>query len=215
MDENMEVFEYDNTEPEDAWWNEGQDEEVSDVSEEGTGEDGVSDSSILDELIEALTPSQNYGTMGDYYNHTLGCYVFPNHEVYAFFIDVDTDGVNWVEASDGHFVPALYLEAYEEYIYSGENPEEPAEPEETQLSEHDLQSLETLEGVRGLLSVIKENDAVFYGDVLDYEAEMLVCAKETSARVEGLLYCGITCSIFLGIIAGTFTAHVFFGRMRV
>lgn len=211
MDEYMEV--YDNTEPEDAWWNEEQEDTEWTVPEEDVpdAEETEESTVLLDELLETLSSSQSYGSMGDYYNQMLGCYVFPDFDVYAYFIDIDADGADWSEASDGHYVPALYLEAYEEYIYTGEDTEETGE---IQPTENEIQTLETLESVQGMLSVIKENNTAFYDDMLAYEQEMLVCEQETLAYTEGILYGTITECIFLGIIAGSFISHVFFGRMR-
>lgn len=212
MDEYMEV--YDNTEPEDAWWNEEQEDTEWCAPEEDipVPEETEESTLLLDQLLETLSSSQNYGSMGDYYNQTLGCYVFPNFDVYAYFIDIDADGADWVKASDGHYVPVLYLEAYEESIDAGEDTEE---IEEIPPTESEIQMLETLESVRGMLSVIKENNIAFYDDMLAYEQEMLVCEQETLAYTEGILYSTITECILLGIIAGAFISHVFFGRMRV
>lgn len=212
MEDYMEV--YDNTEPEDAWWNEQQEDmELSDQETDTTDqEENTEQTAVLNDLIETLNSSQSYGSMGDYYNQFLGCYVFPNYEVYAYFIDTDADGANWIEASDNHYVPVSYLEAYEEYISFGESQDQ---DEEYQPTENEIQNLELLESVIGTLSVIKENNTAFYDDMLAYEQEMLECQKETEAYTEGILYGTITCCIFLGIIAGAFISNVFFSRMRV
>ena len=217
MEEYMEVFEYDNSEPADAWWNEQSEYEWEEPYEEPEAED-VQESPLLEDILEALNGTQNYGTMGDYYNMTLGCYVFPGYEVYEYFIDIDAVGHEWAEASDGHFVPLLYLEKYEAYI-SGEETEEETEPEEEQPvevlpTETDYQSLETLEGIRGTLSVIKADNTAFYDAVAEYQTEALLLQQQTAALTEGILYCGITECIITGFIAGSFVAHTFFERMR-
>lgn len=164
----------------------------------------------LGDLLDALDTSRSYGTMGDYYNQQVGCYVFPDYDVYAYFIDVDADGGGWCEASDGHYIPAAYLAAYEEYIASGDA----AEPEEIQPTESELQNLETLESIRGLLSVIKENDSAYYGQELLYSQETLAAVQETSARTESVFYVTVTMAVLLGIIVGSFLSHVFWNRMR-
>lgn len=215
MDEYMEVFEYDNSEPENAWWNEDQEayEWVPD-HEESVSEDDSESSILLDEVIEALNRTQNYGTMGDYYNMTLGCYVFPNYEVYEYFIDIDAVGHEWAETSDGHYVPLLYLDAYEGYRSGSGEEEEPEEPADVLPSEMETQTLETLESVRGLLSVIKENNTVFYDGMQEYQSELLETEQRALAFAEGTLYVNITQCVLLAVIAGTILADAFFSRMR-
>ena len=171
-------------------------------------------SDLLENILDTLNSTQSYGTIGDYYFQALGCYVFPNFEVYEYFIDTDAVGHEWAEATDGHYVPLLYLEKYEEYITAAEETEEPEAVEETLQDENELQNLETLESIRGLLSVIKENNAAYYDEVLEYQTEMLETAQKSAAYEEGMFYCGIITCILIGILAGSFISHVFFGRMR-
>lgn len=218
MEEYTDVFDYDNSEPYDAWWNEDAFENegtyqfigsVSGNESSGTP-DSMVDNTQFEELLETLTGVSAYGTMGDYYNQQLGCYVFPSYEVYEYFIDIDAFGVEWTVASDGHYVPMLYLDAYEEYIIV----EDISDPGEYQPTESEIQNLETLESVRGILSVIKENDTAFYGDVLEYQQETLSAIEEISAKQEGILYGMVTECVLTAIMAGSFLAHVFFGRMR-
>lgn len=216
FEDHMEVFDHDNSEPEDAWWNEQLEDEYTYEEPETKTEQ---ESQVFKDILETLSGTQNYGTIGDYYHQALGCYVFPSFEVYEYFIDIDAVGHEWTEASDGHYLPLLYLEAYEEYISVSEETEE--EPEEVMPSENELQTLETLESVRGMLSVIKENNAAFYDEVLayqdimlEYQEEALVLQQETAAMTKGILYTGITQCILLGIIAGSFLSHTFFNRMR-
>ena len=212
MEEYEEVFGYDNSEPEDAWWNEETYEFEGTVSgNEASGMPDGQDGSIqLEELLETLTAASNYGTMGDYYNQQLGCYIFPGYEVYEYFIDTDAYGAEWAETSDGHYIPVLYLDAYEEYTAV----EDSAEPEEYQPTESEIQNLETLESVRGILSVIKENNTAFHDEVLEYQQETLTAMQEISAKEEGILYGTVTECVLTAIMAGSFLAHVFFGRMR-
>lgn len=217
MEDYMEAFEYDNSEPEDAWWNE-QNEDHEWSEEEGLFDQKGQQESYpaLDELLEILSGAQSYGNMGDYYNMELGCYVFPNHEVYEYFIDVDASGHEWTETSDGHWIPLLYLEKYELYISDGEAAEGPEEEDLVEVlpTESELETLETLESVRGLLAVIKENNTAYFDEALEYQEEMLITEQKAAAMAEGILYAGITQCILLAVIAGTFVSHVFFGRMR-
>lgn len=215
MEDYMEVFEYDNSEPEDAWWNEQSEYEWEEPEEEPE-EETVGESPVLSEILEALNSTQNYGTMGDYYNMNLGCYVFPGYEVYEYFIDIEASGHEWTEASDGHWVPVLYLERYEAYTADEDVEELPEDElqEGYRLTENELQTLEILEGLRGTLSVIKENETAYFESVQEYQEEMLALQEKETAYMEGILYSCITLDIITGIIAGAFVAHTFFERMR-
>ncbi len=164
----------------------------------------------LGDLLDALDTSRSYGTMGDYYNQQIGCYVFPDYDVYAYFVDVDADGAGWCEASDGHYIPVLYLDAYESYIASDGS----TEPEEVLPTESDLQNQETLESIRGILSVIKENNAVYYEQELLYSQETLAAVQEMSAKTESVFYVTVTIAVLFGIMVGSFFSHVFWNRMR-
>lgn len=222
MEDYMEVFEYDNSELVDAWWNE-QEEDYEWTGGEWDAErlefESFEDMEIpqnadlvFDAILEILNGTQSYGTMGDYYNTTLGCYVFPSYEVFEYFIDIDAVGHEWSQTSDGHYVPLLYLDAYEGYR-SGDGEED--EPEESAVvlpSEMETETLEVLESVRGLLSVIKENNAVFYDAVLEHQTEMLEVQEQTPVFLEGILYATIVNSVLLALTAGAFVSHVFFGR---
>lgn len=222
MEEYMDDFVYDNSEPYDAWWNEqtedyecSDDEETSyqqEYEEVSDQEDMQKSDPVLDEILETLNGTQSYGTMGDYYNMTLGCYVFPNYEVYEYFIDIDAFGHEWVQTSDGHYVPVLYLGAYEGYRSGDGEEKEPEVPAVVLPSEMEIETLETLESVRGLLSVIKENNTVFYDAVLEQQTEMLEVQEQTPVFLEGILYGTIVNSVLLALTAGAFVSHVFFGR---
>lgn len=224
MDDYMETYETEN-ELQDGYQDEYQEgSEWMPDPEETVQEDDTENSELLDKIIEALTRTQDHGTIGDYYFQALGCYVFPNFEVYEYFIDIDAVGHEWTETSDGHYIQLLYLEKYEEYMAAPEEPEETEELEEPEgilQDETELQTLETLESIRGMLSVIKENNTAFYEASLENQTEMLetvqetlAAVEETAAKTEGILYAGIVTSMLVGILAGSFTSHVFFGRMR-
>ncbi len=220
MEEYTDVFGYDNSEPQDAWWNEDQGEYVEYEGFEGTVSgnvisdtqdvemDSTHDGVSLYEIIESMNYTSNFGTMGDYYNQQLGCYVFPSYEVYEYFIDTDAYGGEWTETSDGHYVPVQYLEAYEGYVTTDEDTE-------PFLTESELQSIETLESIRGILSVIKENNTTFYETVYDCQQETLETLQEISMKEEGVLYGTIVECVLLAATLGTCLAHIFFGRMRV
>lgn len=229
MDEYMEVFDYDNSEPEDAWWNESQEiydwvpgEELQEPETEFTDQEtesadqepDIDISKLIDGLLEKLVGSQNYGSMGDYYDTVLGCYIFPNYEVYEYFIDIDAVGDEWAEASDGHYILSVYLEDYEGYKSGNGEEEEQEEAADVLPSETETEILETLESIRGLLSVIKMNESTYYDAVLGQQTEMLENQERSLAISEGTLYGTIVSSVLLAVIAGEFLSHAFFGRMR-
>lgn len=215
MEDYMEVLDYDNSEPEDAWWNEHS-EEYEWVPEEELAEQeaDMQISEFLDDLREVLNSSNNYGTMGDYYNQVIGCYVFPDYDVYEYFIDIDAVGHEWVQASDGHYLPLLYLDAYEGFRTGDGEEEEEEAPAAVLPSEMEIQTLETLESVRGLLSVIKENNTAFYGGVQQYQTELQQAEERALAYSEYSLYVNIANCVLLAVIAGSKLAHVFWNRMR-
>lgn len=215
MEDYIEVFEYDNSEPEDAWWNEQSEYEWEEPEEEPEDETAP-ESPVLSEILETLSGTQNYGTMGDYYNMILGCYVFPGYEVYEYFIDIETSGHEWTETADGHWVPVLYLDRYEAYTADEGEEELPEDDRQEgyQLTEYDLQSMEVMESIRGTLSVIKENNTVYFNSMQEYQEETLALQEKETAFMEGILYSCITLNIITSITAGAFVAHTFFERMR-
>lgn len=175
--------------------------------------DGIQDNPVLNEILETLNGTQNFGTIGDYYLQELGCYVFPNFEVYEYFIDIDAAGHEWAQASDGHYVQLQYLDVYEGYR-TGNGEEEAAELTADVPDETDMEILEVLESIRGQLSVMKENDAAFHDEMQQFQTELLETEQAALTVSKGTLYAGIVGCILLAVLAGTFVSHVFFGRMR-
>ena len=180
-------------------------------NESPAGNESQEDNMLLSDILDTLNGTHNYGTIGDYYFQALGCYVFPNFEVYEYFIDIDAAGHEWTETSDGHYIQLQYLEKYEEYITA---PEEPEDAEGILPDETELQNLETLESIRGMLSVIKENNTAFYEETLAYQAEMTELVQKTETVSTIMTISGIVSCILLGILTGSFISNVFFGRMR-
>lgn len=174
---------------------------------------GIHDNPVLNEILETLNGTQNFGTIGDYYLQELGCYVFPNFEVYEFFIDIDAVGHEWTQASDGHYVQLQYLDVYEGYR-AGNGEEEALEVPADVSAETEIETLEILESIRGQLSVMKENDTAFYDGMQQYQTELLETEQRALAFSEGTLYANIVECVLLAVIAGTFVAHAFFGRMK-
>lgn len=175
--------------------------------------DGIQDNPVLNEILESLNGTRNFGTIGDYYLQELGCYVFPNFEVYEYFIDIDAAGHEWTQASDGHYVQLQYLDVYEGYR-TGNGEEEALESTADVPDETDMETLEVLESIRGQLSVMKENDAAFHDEMQQFRTEILETEQAALTVSKGTLYAGIVGCILLAVLAGTFVSHVFFGRMR-
>lgn len=172
------------------------------------------DDTLLSDIFDTLKGTQNFGTIGDYYFQALGCYLFPNFDVYEYFIDIDAVGNEWTETSDGHYILIAYLDAYEG-LRSGNGEEESIdESADVPAGFSDDESLEVLESVRGLLSVIKENDTAYYGGMLERQEEMMETEQRELAYAEGTMYANITMCVLLAVIAGTFVAHAFFGRLK-
>lgn len=213
MEENMENVEnYENVEnienvesvAEEASYEEvveSVDVEVGDDTWNGYTEEEVIEK--LDTLVESLSLSSSYGTVGDYYNQELGFVVFPNWETYQYFIDIDADGGNWAETTDGHYVPLENVEAYEVYIA----PEEEVVVEPT---ENEIESLEMLQSINGTLSVIKMNNATYHEDI----TELLEVQKETLEYTQVNSYLLIATCFFVALTCGNNFANSFFERMR-
>lgn len=208
---------YEENESSAEWWDGEEPENSEYYAEYEAGEDtdnageDASDEEViekLDSLIETLNLSQSYGSIGDYYNQTLGFTVFPDFDTYQYFIDIDADGSQWTEASDGHYVPLFALEVYEDYISPAE---EEAEPQPT---ENEIQTLETLESANGTLSVIKANDTAYYETTLAYQSEILTELEEVNARLEVTGYLLMATAFFVALGVGNKFANSFFERMR-
>lgn len=172
--------------------------------------DIYSDMSLMEDLgqlVDSLNSNSLYGTLGDYYNPQLGFTVLPGADVYQYFYDAGVVSGEWSETSDGHFVEASFLEAYEAASASDEGAPEPTETE--------LQNVETLESINGTLAAIKQNQAVYYENVYAYQTETLANQEEMLAWEEIQTYCGIGTGILTGVIAGCLFAESIFGKMRL
>lgn len=181
--------------PETVSGNEGGKEETPAVPGQETA--------ALEAVIEVLNNNQSYGTIGDYYSHTIGCYIFPDFAVYEYFIDIDADGAAWTEASDGHYVPVIYWERYEETLSGDEEPEEP-EPSDG----------ETLQAVQELLATSGEEQSRYCGQLLVLQEQLVETDEEICEQARTQTYLLSCMAILLALLSGVFMAHVFWGRMR-
>ncbi len=192
--------------------------EQQDIQNESSGDGGAAGTDSMElldnlgQLVDVLNASQSYGTLGDYYNQQLGYTVFPNIGIYQYFVDAGAVSGEWAETTDGHFVELSHLEEYEAASAPADGEEEETEPEPTQA---ELANLETLESINGLLSEIRDEQAVYYGNVYEYQTEMLANQEELLAWEEIQTYCGMGTGILTGVIAGCLFAESIFGKMRL
>ncbi len=161
----------------------------------------------IGELAESL-PS-GYGTLGDYYDASAGCYAVPSHDVLAGLVG-EEEAAAWTCASNGRYVQADSLEAYEEYLSAQVTETEGSET----LSETDQTNMESLEGINGTLAAIKYNDAVYHEEALA-EMEAITTQAEEIKTLSAYGYSGILIAcFFLALLAGAKLADILFSRMR-
>ncbi len=161
----------------------------------------------IGELAESL--SSGYGTLGDYYDASAGCYAVPSYGVLEGLVG-EEEAAAWACASNGRYVQADSLEAYEEYLSAQSAESEGAET----LSETDQANMESLEGINGTLAAIKHNDAAFHEEALA-EMEAVTAQAEEIKTLSAYSYSGILIAcFFLAFLAGAKLADILFGRMR-
>lgn len=166
---------------------------------------GIDNTELLESieaLSESLQVSQYYGSIGDYYNGSLGFTVFPDYETYEYFIDTDAMGGEWACASDGHYVKLVNLDAYEEYISSDRTETGAA------ACQQDDDILETLQSINGLLTKIDAGQSEYLESLEAYREESL-------AWQEIQTYSVIGGAVLIGVVAGCLLAESFFGKMRL
>lgn len=94
-------------------------------SEDTSGTDYDEVVERLDSLVTTLNTSRN---LEQYYNQTLGFYVFPDYDTLILYFPPEDGNVDdWIQASDNYFVPVAHLEEYEAYLLSFEETEETTE----------------------------------------------------------------------------------------
>lgn len=193
-------------------------EDVPDLPSEPPAEDGVDPAQSdqddqediekrIDDLLDQIGAEQDYGSMGDYYIADAGCYAFPTEEVFFHFIG-EAERADWTTASNGCYVPAWSLEAYEAYLSSGS----PQEGEGEQLPPPVTQ--EDLLGLEETLQVIREQDAVFHeAAVLHMEAtdQVLSDMQHQLYKFEIFLF---VIGFFVAFLCGVKLADIFWNRMR-
>lgn len=184
-------------------------EDAADVGIDPGVDDNVELIDKIDSLIESVNLSRSYGSIADYYDKELGFTVFPDADVYEYFVDTATEGHLWACASDNHYVPVDCLEVYETYLENrsltenGEETETIAEP-----TEADLETLEVLKDIRATLFKIELDQTEQYEATLAYQEETLAMQQETFSV-------SVTAALFIALSCGCHFANCFFERMRI
>lgn len=211
----------DATDADGGWTGSGEAADSEDLSEYDVVEDatdggidpGVDDNvellDKLDSLIESVNLSRSYGSIADYYDKELGFTVFPDADVYEYFVDTATEGHLWACASDDHYVPVGCLEVYETYLENrgvdedGEGIEMIAEP-----TEAELETIEVLKDIRATLFKLESDQFEQYEATLAYQEESLAMQQETFSVA-------VVAAFFVALSCGCHFANCFFERMRI
>lgn len=162
----------------------------------------------LGDLLEQIGAGQDLGSMGDYYIADAGCYAFPTEDVFFHFI-AEEERPGWTVASNGCYVPAGSLEAYEAYLSSGY----PGEDTEGEQSPPPV-TQEDLSGLTETLQAMYEQDAAHYETVtLHMETTDQVLSEMQRQLFKTDAVIAVAC-FFLAFLCGVKLADVFWNRMR-
>lgn len=193
---------------------------------EDTGEDvllgegaDVEDTGLherIDSLLEQISTERDYGSMGDYYIKEIGCYVYPNADVFGHFVDAEMEGAAWIEASNGCYVPVEYIEDYEAYISSSTGADEGLE-ELPDVSEEELSpvTVDDLMGLQDLLLDMAERDIAYQESVTAYMDASAETMEGMTFQLTIISCVLVVLCVFLALISGNRIANTFFERMRV
>lgn len=165
---------------------------------------------LINDLLEQIGAGQSFGSIGDYFVPAVGCYAFPGEDCFYNFIS-EEERSGWTAASNGCYVPAGSLEAYETYLSSG-SPWENTEGDEEQLPPPI--SSEDLAGLQETLQAIYEQDAVCHTAYVMHMEQTDVDLKEIRAQFTVISIVLIVLCVFLAILCGKSFADTFFNRMR-
>lgn len=216
MDENMDYMPEEgytqDPAPDDTAVPEGTGVEASPPDQEDQGEPGDIEERI-DDLLDQIGAGQSFGSMGDYYVAEAGCYAFPGEDVFFHFIDEEARS-GWTAASNGCYVPADSLDAYEAYLLSGMPEEgtegegggqEPLPPPVTQ---------EDLAGLEGILSgIYAQEESYFETSVLHMEASQ-AALEDMQSYLANIFIIDMVICFFVALLCGVKLADVFWSRMR-
>lgn len=185
-------------------------------TEEGSDAEDADLQERIDSLLEQISTGRDYGSMGDYYIKEIGCYVYPNVDVFGYFVDAEMEGAAWSEASNGCYVPVEYIEDYEAYISNSTGTDEGLEglPEVAEEEEPAV-TMEDLVELRGILEDMAEREAVYQESVIAYMDASAEIMEGMTFQLSIISCVLVVICVFLALIAGNRIADTFFGRMRV
>lgn len=208
---------YEDTEGESEGYDEDTGEGASaETLQEDVGEGAESDlHERIDTLLEQISTEKDYGSMGDYYIKEIGCYVYPDADVYGHFVDMETEGAGWAEASNGCYVKVEYLEDYEAYISGSTGTDEGSGEGLEELPEEPAVTVEDITGLKQCLDSIYEQDGIFYTAVTMHMEQTDAVMSDISSKLSIISCVLIVICVFLALIAGNCIANTFFDRMRV
>ena len=133
--------------------------------------------------------------------------------MFFHFIDEEARS-GWTAASNGCYVPADSLDAYEAYLSSGtpeegtEGEGEGQEPQPLPVTQEDFVSLE------GILNGIYAQEESFYQtSILHMESMEKTLADTQTQLYKTSVFLVVTC-FFLAFLSGVKLADVFWSRMR-
>ena len=167
----------------------------------------------IDGLLDQIGAGQSFGSMGDYYVAEAGCYAFPGEDVFFHFIDEEARS-GWPAASNGCYVPAGSLDAYEAYLSTSmpdegtEGEVEGQEPLPPPVTQEDLVPLE------GILNGIYAQEESYYEtSVLHMEASQ-AALEDIQSYLANLFIIDMVICFFVALLCGVKLADVFWNRMR-
>ncbi len=184
-------------------------------TEERTDAEDANLQERIDSLLEQISTERDYGSMGDYYIKEIGCYVYPNADVFGYFVDAEMEGAAWAEASNGCYVPVEYIEDYEAYISNSTGTDEgleglPEVPEEEAPAVN-----EDLAELLGILEDMSERETVYQESVIAHMDAYAETMEGMTFQLSIISCVLVVICVFLALIAGNRIADTFFGRMRV
>lgn len=209
-----EIYYWDDSleENEGTYENEDRDDVEQDEGSDPSGLEEMQDR--IDDLLDQMEDGQSYGSMGDYFVSAIGCYAFPGEDCFYHFIG-EEERSGWIAASNGCYVPAWSVEAYESYLSSGSTDQEDEETdgqEEEQLSPPVSQ--EDISGLGETLNAIYQQDAIYHTAAVQHMEQTDLALEGINAQLTVISIVLIVLCVFLGILCGKSFADTFFERMR-
>lgn len=186
--------------------------EAAPPDQEDQGEPGDIEERI-DDFLDQIGAGQSFGSMGDYYVAEAGCYAFPGEDVFFHFIDEEARS-GWSAASNGCYVPADSLDAYEAYLSTSAPDEGTGEEGEGQEPLPPPVTQEDLAGLEGILNGIYAQEESFYQTSILHMEFMEKTLADTQTQFYRISVFLVVICFFLAFLSGVKLADVFWSRMR-